>query len=82
MARDNPSWGHARIRGAIFNLGYEIAVTRLRPSTTPVALLLRDAGARFTAHETDNRRDNSPNVHRIDIVQMGLVCETRKRLGS
>jgi putative transposase len=25
MARDNPSWGHARTRGSIFNLGYEIA---------------------------------------------------------
>ncbi len=25
MARDNPRWGYTRIRGALFNLGHEIA---------------------------------------------------------
>ena len=24
MARSNPTWGYTRIRGALFNLGYEI----------------------------------------------------------
>jgi putative transposase len=25
MARENPSWGYTRIRGALFNLGHDIA---------------------------------------------------------
>jgi hypothetical protein len=31
MARDNPRWGYTRIRGALHNLGHEIAGILARP---------------------------------------------------
>jgi hypothetical protein len=30
MARDNPTWGYTRIRGALYNLGHEIARNTIR----------------------------------------------------
>ena len=42
MVRSNPSWGYTRIRGALYNLGHEIAEIRLSGSySTTVSILLR-----------------------------------------
>ena len=34
MARDNPRWGYTRIRGALHNLGHEIARNTIKQILT------------------------------------------------
>jgi hypothetical protein len=43
MATENPGWGYTRIRGALFNLGHDIAILSLGFSLMPACSLLLSA---------------------------------------
>ncbi len=62
MARDNPRWGYTRIRGALYNLGHEIAGIAPRPEGEWIQQIARNLtddedgflkGARYLIHDRD-----------------------------
>jgi hypothetical protein len=68
MARENPSWGYTRLRGALKNIGHELGRNTIRVSSKSRVSILSRRGSGATLGRRSSAPISAPSLRRISSL--------------